>query len=64
MHTLCIRPDVKATLSYYGNYVQTKCNHSDSRATLSGHGLNMEMRGACYEKPVAQKTFQKPPREF
>jgi hypothetical protein len=32
--------------------VQTKFNHPDSRATPSGLGLNMEMRGARYGKPV------------
>jgi hypothetical protein len=43
---------------YYGNYVQQKCNHPDSRATPFGRGLNMKTRGACYRKPVAQKTFR------
>jgi hypothetical protein len=42
--------------SYYGNYVQKKCNCPDSRATLSKRGLTMEMRGAYYGNPAAQKT--------
>jgi hypothetical protein len=50
--------------SYYENYVQTKCNRSESRATPSGRGLNMETHGASYGKPVAQKTVWTPPREI
>jgi hypothetical protein len=42
--------------SYYGNYVQTKCNCLDFMATPSRHGLNMEKREARYGKPVAQNT--------
>jgi hypothetical protein len=41
------------------------------RATPFGHGLNIEMRGARYRKPVAQKTVRTlntsvrmPTREF
>jgi hypothetical protein len=46
------------TRSFYGKYVQTKWKRLDSRATACGHGLNMEMRGPCYEKPIAQKTVR------
>jgi hypothetical protein len=51
--------------------VQQSSNYPDSRATPSGRGLNMEMRGARYGKPVAQKTVRTlnafvrmPPREI
>jgi len=50
--------------------MQTECNRSDSRATPSECGLNMETREARYGKPIAQKTVwmlyasvQTPPRE-
>jgi len=56
---------------YYGNYVQQKCNRPESRAIPSGRDPNIEMRGAHYRKPVAQKivgtlsaTIQTPPREI
>jgi hypothetical protein len=74
MHTFCICPDDRAASSgrnpCYGNYMQTECNRSDSRATPSECGLNMETREARYGKPIAQKTVwmlyasvQTPPRE-
>jgi hypothetical protein len=55
-------PDVKATPfgrgPCYDNYVQTKCNHPDSRATPSKLSLNMKTREARYGKSVAQKTVR------
>jgi len=35
---------------YYGNYVQSKCNHPDTRATPSGRGLVMEAFNATLER--------------
>jgi hypothetical protein len=37
---------------YYGNYVQPKCNRSDTRATPSGRGLVMEAFNAILERPL------------
>jgi hypothetical protein len=35
---------------YYGNYVQSKCNRPDARATQSGRGLVMEAFSAILER--------------
>jgi hypothetical protein len=35
---------------YYGNYVQSKCNRPDARATPSGRGLVMEAFSATLER--------------
>jgi hypothetical protein len=50
---------------------KTTCNHPDTRETLSGHGLNKEMREVRYGKVVAQFTVltlstsvRTPPREI
>lgn len=43
---------------YYRNYVQPKCNRPDTRATLSGRGLDMEAFRATSERhrPDAQSS--------
>jgi hypothetical protein len=38
---------------YFGNYVQSKCNHPDTRATSSRRGLVMEAFNAFFKKAVA-----------
>jgi hypothetical protein len=42
---------------YYGNYVKSKCNHSDARATLSRCNLVMEAFRAILER-LLQLTVQ------
>jgi hypothetical protein len=37
---------------YYGNYVQSKCNRPNARATSSGRGLVMEAFGAILERQL------------
>jgi hypothetical protein len=37
---------------YYGNYVRSKCNRLDARATLSGRGLIMESFQCYFGKAV------------
>jgi len=36
--------------TYYGNYVQQKCNHPEAQATPSGRGLVMEAFSATLER--------------
>jgi len=42
------------TRSYYGNYVQKKCNHLDAKVTPSECGPDMVLREARYGKSVTQ----------
>jgi hypothetical protein len=63
LHAYTLHPsgrhgNIIQTRSCYGNYMQTKCNRPNSRATPFGRGLNMETRGVRYGKLVAQKTVQ------
>jgi hypothetical protein len=43
---------VRTLKPYYGNFVQTKCNRPDARATPSGCGLVMEAFSATLERPL------------
>jgi hypothetical protein len=64
----CNRLDVRETPTARGLIMEVTCSRV---ATQSGRGLNMKTRGACYGKPVAQKTVwmlntfvRKSPREI
>jgi hypothetical protein len=50
--------------SYYGNYVQPKCNRPDARATPSGRGLVMEAFSAILERwlQLTVRTLGQPVR--
>jgi hypothetical protein len=60
VHTLCILPDDRATLSGSDPVMAITCrqNRLDSRVTPSRRDFNMETREVRNGKPVGQKTVR------